>query len=97
MMYVMVMNRRNKDLCVMQKINICIVFRFYVGNDFLDIFNKISIIFFVDSKYIFLDKMGDLNIEGIVRSVQMGIGGKVIVDNIDGMIIVRDVRFIGGN
>lgn len=27
----------------------------------------------------------------------MGIGGKVIVDNIDGMIIVRDVRFIGGN
>lgn len=27
----------------------------------------------------------------------MGIGGKVIVDNIDGMIIVRDVRCIGGN
>lgn len=76
MMYVMAMNKRNKDLCAMQKINTCIALRFHAGNDLLDIFNKTSITLCADSKYTFLDKMGDLNTEGIVRSVQMGIGGK---------------------
>lgn len=75
----------------MQKINTCIALRFHAGNDLLDIFNKTSITLSADSKYTFLDKMGDLNTEGIVRSVQMGIGGKVTVDNIDGMTIARDL------
>lgn len=97
MMYAMAMNRRNEDLCAMQKINTCIALRFHAGNDLLDIFNKTSITLSADSKYTFLDKMGDLNTEGIVRSVQMGIGGKVTVDNIDGMTIARDVRLTGGN
>uniref|UniRef100_K1QJ21 Uncharacterized protein n=1 Tax=Magallana gigas TaxID=29159 RepID=K1QJ21_MAGGI len=93
----MAVNRRNKDLCAMQKINTCIALRFHAGKDLLDIFNKTSLTLSADSKYTFLDKMGDLNTEGIVRSVQMGIGGKVIVDNVDGMIIARDVRLTGDN
>ncbi|XP_062617165.1 uncharacterized protein LOC134278881 isoform X1 [Saccostrea cucullata] len=97
MMYAMAMNKRNKDLCAMQKINTCIALRFHAGNDLLDIFNKTGITLSADSKYTFLDKMGDLNTEGIVRSIQLGIGGKVTVDNIDGMTIARDVRLTGGN
>lgn len=81
----------------MQNINTCIALRFHAGNNLLDIFNKTSITLSADNKYTFLDKMGDLNTEGIVRSVQMGIGGKVTVNNVDGMTITRDVRLTGGN
>lgn len=51
MMNAMAMNRRNKDLCAMQKINTCIALRFHAGNDLLDIFNKTSITLSADSKY----------------------------------------------
>jgi hypothetical protein len=97
MMYAMAMHRRNKDLCAMQKINTCIALRFHAGNDLLDILNRNSITLSADSKYAFLDKMGNFNTEGIVRSIQHGRGGKVTADNIDGMTIARDVRLTGGN
>lgn len=84
-------------MCDMQKINTCIALRFHAGNDFIDVFNKTSINLSADSKYTFLDKMGYLNTEGIVRSVQLGIGGKVTVDNVDEMTIARDVKLTGGN
>lgn len=96
-MYAMAMNRRNKDLCAMQKVNTCIALRFHAGNDLLDIFNKNSITLSSDTKYTFLDKMGNFNTEGIVHSIQRGLGGKVTADNIDGMTIARDVRLTGGN
>lgn len=97
MMYGMAMNKRNKDLCALQKINTCVALRFHAGNDLLDIFNKSNITLAAGSKYGFLDEMKLLNTDGIIRSIKERKPGKITADNIDGMTIARDVRLTGGN
>lgn len=96
-MYAMVMDKRNTDMWAIQKINTCIAFIFHAHKDLLDIFNKTSITLYAENKYTLLVKMVNLNTEGIVRSVQLGIGGEVTVDNVNGMTVERDVKLNGGN
>lgn len=96
-MYGMAMNRRNKDLCAVQKINTCVALRFHAGNDLLDIFNKSNMTLAASSKYGFLEEMGHFNNEGVIKSIREGKPGKLTVDNIDGMTLARDVRLTGGN
>lgn len=82
-----------------QRINTCIafIFIFHAGKDLFDIFNKASITHSAESKYAFLDKIGNLNTEDILRSVQLWKGGEVTVNDVNGMIIEIDVRLNEGN
>lgn len=97
--YALVMDRRNKDMWSIQKINTCIAFIFHAGKHRLDIFNifKLVKIFAAENEYSFLDIMGSLNIKGVVQSVQLETGGEVTVDNVNGMTVERDVRLNGDN
>lgn len=97
MIYGMAMHSRNNQLCAVQKMNTASAVRLHCNNDLLDIFNKIGVTLSASSKLQFLDQLGQFNMDGVLKSIRKGVPGKLTMDNIDGMLMARQVRLGSGN
>lgn len=96
-MYALAMHNRNKDLCAVQKLNMCILMKYHAGNEVFDVLNKCGVTLAADSKYKFLDCLGQFNTSGLIESIRKGRPGKITTDNIDGRQIAKQIRLGKGN